>query len=124
MNNLKRSLEEELVRDKGYLEMELSGLAQNPFIAYREKVDKMKKVLNDIAIINGTFGLLDVYFPEPKVEEPMVQAPTPEPVVQAPVVEQEVVNVPVVEEPPVVETVPVAPVEEVKASTSPFPKIN
>ena len=128
MNNLKRDLLEELVRDKGYLEMELAGLAQNPMVGYRDKVNKMKKTLNDIAIINGTFGLIDVYFPEPKVEEPQ-GIPQTEETVQAPVIEQEVVNEPVVNEPvveaPVVkQEVVKAPVEEVKASTSPFPKIN
>ena len=130
MNNLKRDLLEELVRDKGYLEMDLAGLAQNPTVRYRKKVNKMKNILNKIAIVNGTFGLIDVYFPEPKVEQEVVQAPVaqaPEETVQAPVVEQEIVNEPVVEEPvveePVAEVVK-APVKKVKASTSPFPKIN
>ena len=63
----------------------------------------MKKILNKIAIANGTFGLLDVYFPEPNVEEPVAQ----EPVAQEP------------------DDIAKAPVEEeAKVSNSPFPKIN
>ena len=62
MNNVKNDITNELLRDKKYLEMELAGLAQNTNISYKDKILKMTKTLNDIAVVNGTFGLLNVYF--------------------------------------------------------------
>lgn len=122
MSNLKRDLVEKLIRDKTYLEMELGGLAQNTIISYKKKVKKMGSILNELAIINGTFSLMEVYFPEPVVAPEPVQEQS----VKAPVQEQEVVNEPVMET-PVEELVIDEPVEEPKtvdASNSPFPKIN
>jgi len=109
---IKRDILEELGRDQKFLEMELAGLAQNSVMSYKEKIEKMKDTLNSLAVVRGTYGLLDVYFPEQKEEAAPQQAPapTPEPVVEQPkeepVVAQEAVK------------------EEVKGDESPFPKIN
>jgi hypothetical protein len=122
MSNVKIDMLEELKRDKKYLEMELAGLAQNAIMSYKEKIEKMTDTLKQIAVVNGSFGLLDVYF---QTQEEQLAAQqqqmaaqeqaAKEPVVEQPKEEPKVVNEPVVEQPVM---------NEVKGDDSPFPKIN
>lgn len=116
MNNLKRDILEELIKEKGYLEIDNARLAQNPIVGYYEMVNTLKDNIKNIAIINGSIGLIEVYFPEQKVEN--TPQPMQEESVQAPVVEEQMV----VNEPEEIEL----PVEEnsVDGDNSPFPKIN
>lgn len=121
MSNVKKDMLDELLRDKKYLEMELAGLAQNAIMSYKEKIEKMTDTLKQIAIVNGSFGLLDVYFQTPEEQQAaqqqmaaQEQAPK-EPVVEQPKEEIKVVNEPVVEQPVT---------KDVESGSSPFPKIN
>jgi hypothetical protein len=137
MDRLKRDVLDELIRDKNFIELDNARLSQNPIINYREMVNKIKDNLETIAIINGTLGLLEVYFPEPKQKD-IPSQPQGDTIAEAPDKDDtvpQVVNEPVVEETVVVEPIPVkdvkgkpavkAPVvSKVKARKSPFPKIS
>jgi hypothetical protein len=105
---IKRDIFDELIRDKKFLEMELAGLGQNSIISYKEKIEKMTETLKAIAVVNGSFGLLDAYIPD------MKQAQRVEPKNEPDVVAESLSPVPEPEE---------TQAKEVVVNESPFPKI-
>ena len=76
MANLKLDLLNKINNEKYFDELELVRLAQEPNMNYREKIDLMQQLLENIAIANAELGLVAQYFPD---QQPAPQqAPAPQ----------------------------------------------
>ena len=82
MANLKLDLQNKLQNDKYYEELELVRLAGDPNMVYKEKIDRMSRSLEKIALLNAELGLLQQYFQDPPAGTQ--QAPAPQPPAEAP----------------------------------------
>lgn len=69
MANLKQDLLNKLGNEKYYDELELARLAQDPNTNYKEKVEKMSKILKDISSVDVATQLINKYFQEPQQTE-------------------------------------------------------
>ena len=65
MANLKLDLLNKLRNDKYYEEMELSRLAMDPNMNYKNKISLMNKILGNLSLLNAQMGLAEQYFQEP-----------------------------------------------------------
>jgi hypothetical protein len=64
MANLKKDLLNNLGNDKYYAELELARLAQEPNMVYKDKIDKMSRLLKELAELDLSTQLVGKYFPE------------------------------------------------------------
>ena len=74
MANLKLDLVNKLNNEKYYEEHELIRLAQEPSMNYKEKIEDISVILENIALLNAQLGLVEQYFQEPAPQN----APAPE----------------------------------------------
>ena len=64
MANVKQDLMNKLGTEKYYAELELGRLAADQSMNYEDKINKMSRKLESIAVLNGQIGLTNQYFPE------------------------------------------------------------
>ncbi len=79
MADLKIDLKNKLMNDKYFAEIELVRLAQEPAMNYKEKIDSMKKQLDEIVVLNGGMELIEVYFQQPEGQQGVPQGQQPMP---------------------------------------------
>lgn len=65
MANLKIDLQNKIRNDKYFSEIELVRLANDPNMNYKQKIDEMSRLINDIALNDAQLELSEKYFQEP-----------------------------------------------------------
>lgn len=68
LQKFKIDLKNELQNDKYYTEKEISNILSNPNLTYKERIDCVKDILGDIAILDLSRQLADVYFKDEQVQ--------------------------------------------------------
>jgi hypothetical protein len=65
MANLKLDLLNKNNNNKMFTELELVRLAQEPNMNYKNKIDMLDDIFDEIVMINAKAGLIEQYFQEP-----------------------------------------------------------
>lgn len=68
MANLKLDLRNFVNNTKYYSELELVRLANDPNMNYKEKVESISLVLQELALLDAQVSLVEKYFQEPATE--------------------------------------------------------
>jgi len=75
MANLKVDLLNRVGNEKYFNELELVRLAQDPNMNYKDKVEQIGFVLEEIALLDAQVSLVEKYFQEPVAAPQAVQVP-------------------------------------------------
>ena len=76
MANLKLDLLNKNNNNKMFTELELVRLAQEPNMNYKNKIDMLDDIFDEIVMINAKAGLIEQYFQEPAPQTQPQPAPT------------------------------------------------